>query len=69
MEGLGSFITFLFVCTILFFVGGAFGLWAYVFGVKTIESKHPITPEVIIKTESIDGKIKSDTTYIYHDNP
>lgn len=31
----------------------------------TIKSSTPIEPLIIIQTESVNGKLKSDTTYIY----
>jgi hypothetical protein len=45
------------------------GIWAgvdYFFIEDTYETKKPITPEVVIKTETRNGVINSDTTYIYH---
>jgi len=45
------------------------GFWAgidFFFIEDTYESTKPIIPEVIIKTENVNGVVTSDTIYVYH---
>lgn len=69
-KGLGEAIGFLFGTTIICFVAliiiGVYAGIDYFLIEDTYESVKPIVPEVIIKTENVNGVVTSDTTYVYH---
>jgi hypothetical protein len=67
-NGLGAFGAFLaigLVAIIIVICSGLYGIIDYFFIDDKYESKKLIVPDVIITTEDINGKTKSDTTYVY----
>jgi hypothetical protein len=65
-DAIAFFMTSAIICFCALVV---IGLWAgidFFFIEDTYESSKPIIPEVIIKTENVNGIVTSDTTYVYH---
>lgn len=51
-------------CIVSSIIGFALGF--VIFSENFVERKHALVPDTIIETHYLNGKIKSDTTYIYH---
>jgi len=65
-SGLAEMVIAGMIAMAILFGFGVYKTLDYFFWEETYESKTILVPDVIVKSKTINGVMKSDTTYFYH---